>query len=95
MCQNRNGQILYSGDPVEFMYSALADGAGFWSTFKRLKLANFYAAVDRHIKEILGHGRLETTCRYYLGVDHRAAKAAHQKFLVYGQAPARAISSPR
>lgn len=37
-----------------------------------------------HIKEILGHARLETTCRYYLGVDHRAAKAAHERFLRYG-----------
>lgn len=37
-----------------------------------------------HIKEILGHERLETTCRYYLGLDHRAAKQAHQKFLTYG-----------
>lgn len=37
-----------------------------------------------HIKEILGHARLETTCRYYLGVDHRAAKNAHAKYLVYG-----------
>lgn len=37
-----------------------------------------------HIKEILGHERLETTCRYYLGLDHRAAKAAHQTFLKYG-----------
>jgi site-specific recombinase XerD len=36
-----------------------------------------------HIKEILGHERLETTCRYYLGLDHRAAKAAHSQFLVY------------
>jgi integrase/recombinase XerD len=36
-----------------------------------------------HIKEILGHERLETTCRYYLGLDHRAAKAAHQKYLSY------------
>ena len=36
-----------------------------------------------HIKEILGHERLETTCRYYLGLDHRAAKAAHRKYLVY------------
>ncbi len=34
-----------------------------------------------HIKEILGHTRLETTCRYYLGVDHRAAKQAHAEFL--------------
>lgn len=39
-----------------------------------------------HIKDILGHERLETTCRYYLGLDHRAAKAAHQKFLVYDRA---------
>jgi len=36
-----------------------------------------------HIKEILGHERLETTCRYYLGLDQRAAKAAHEKYLVY------------
>lgn len=36
-----------------------------------------------HIKEILGHERLETTCRYYLGLDRRAAKQAHQKYLVY------------
>lgn len=36
-----------------------------------------------HIKEILGHERLETTCRYYLGLDQRAAKAAHQQFLEY------------
>jgi integrase/recombinase XerD len=36
-----------------------------------------------HIKEILGHERLETTCRYYLGLDQRAAKAAHEKFLKY------------
>jgi site-specific recombinase XerD len=36
-----------------------------------------------HIKEILGHERLETTCRYYLGLDLRAAKLAHQRYLVY------------
>ena len=36
-----------------------------------------------HIKEILGHERLETTCRYYLGLDQRAAKQAHQKYLTY------------
>jgi site-specific recombinase XerD len=36
-----------------------------------------------HIADILGHEHLETTCRYYLGLDIRAAKAAHQKFLVY------------
>jgi site-specific recombinase XerD len=36
-----------------------------------------------HIKDILGHENLETTCRYYLGVDQRAAKAAHEKYLNY------------
>lgn len=36
-----------------------------------------------HIKEILGHARLETTCRYYLGVDNRAAKQAHAKYMTY------------
>lgn len=36
-----------------------------------------------HIKELLGHERLDTTCRYYLGLDKRAAKEAHQKFLSY------------
>src|SRR3984957_9620593 len=38
-----------------------------------------------HIKEILGHERLETTCRYYLGLDHRAAKAAHAQYLRYAK----------
>jgi len=36
-----------------------------------------------HIKELLGHDRLDTTCRYYLGVDRRAAKNAHEQFLKY------------
>jgi site-specific recombinase XerD len=40
-----------------------------------------------HIKEILGHERLDTTCRYYLGLDRRAAKLAHQKYLVYATQP--------
>jgi site-specific recombinase XerD len=37
-----------------------------------------------HIEELLGHEWLDTTCRYYLGLDVRAAKEAHQKFLRYG-----------
>jgi integrase/recombinase XerD len=36
-----------------------------------------------HIKVALGHERLDTTCRYYLGLDLRAAKEAHQEFLKY------------
>jgi integrase/recombinase XerD len=34
-----------------------------------------------HVKEILGHERLDTTCRYYLGVDKELAKRAHKEFL--------------
>jgi integrase/recombinase XerD len=36
-----------------------------------------------HIKELLGHERLDTTCRYYLGLDVRAAGEAHRQFLTY------------
>lgn len=36
-----------------------------------------------HVKEILGHEHLETTCKYYLGVDKRLAKDAHGKFLSF------------
>lgn len=36
-----------------------------------------------HVKEILGHERLDTTCRYYLGVDKEQAKKAHRQFLNY------------
>ena len=39
-----------------------------------------------HIQELLGHERLDTTCRYYLGLDRRAGKAAHEKFLTYDKA---------
>lgn len=34
-----------------------------------------------HVKEILGHERLDTTCKYYLGIDREKAKRAHKKFL--------------
>jgi integrase/recombinase XerD len=34
-----------------------------------------------HIKEILGHERLDTTCKYYLGVDKVQAKRAHKQYL--------------
>src|SRR5437867_8975602 len=36
-----------------------------------------------HVKEILGHDRLETTCQYYLGIDKKAAKDAHRKYLTF------------
>ncbi len=34
-----------------------------------------------HVKEVLGHELLETTCKYYLGADKRKAKEAHGKYL--------------
>jgi integrase/recombinase XerD len=34
-----------------------------------------------HVKEILGHERLDTTCKYYLGVDKEEAKKAHRQYL--------------
>jgi len=36
-----------------------------------------------HVKEILGHERLDTTCKYYLGVDKEQAKKAHRQYLNY------------
>lgn len=36
-----------------------------------------------HVKEILGHERLQTTCTYYLGADKRAAKEAYLRCLRY------------
>lgn len=40
-----------------------------------------------HIKEILGHENLMTTCNFYLGADKRAAKEAHRKYLDYNTSP--------
>lgn len=34
-----------------------------------------------HVKEILGHSQLETTCRFYLGVNKEKAKEAHNQYL--------------
>ena len=36
-----------------------------------------------HVKEILGHERLDTTCKYYLGVDKEQAKKAHRQYLEF------------
>jgi integrase/recombinase XerD len=36
-----------------------------------------------HVKEILGHERLDTTCKYYLGVDKEQAKKAHRQYLQF------------
>ena len=40
-----------------------------------------------HIKEILGHENLMTTCNFYLGADKRAAKEAHRQYLDYNEVP--------
>ena len=36
-----------------------------------------------HVKEILGHEQLETTCRFYLGVNKEKAKEAHGQYLSF------------
>jgi hypothetical protein len=37
-----------------------------------------------HIKALLGHEHLTTTCKYYLGIiSDAAAKAAHGKYISY------------
>ncbi len=37
-----------------------------------------------HIRTLLGHRQLQTTCRYYLGIiSDKEAKAAHEKYLGY------------
>jgi integrase/recombinase XerD len=36
-----------------------------------------------HVKEILGHERLDTTCKYYLGVDREQARKAHKEYLTF------------
>ena len=36
-----------------------------------------------HVKEILGHERLDTTCKYYLGVNKELAKKAHKEYLTH------------
>jgi site-specific recombinase XerD len=36
-----------------------------------------------HVKEILGHELLDTTCKYYLGVDKEQAKKAHREYLTF------------
>lgn len=36
-----------------------------------------------HVKEILGHERIDTTIKYYLGVDREKAKRAHQQYLTF------------
>lgn len=36
-----------------------------------------------HVKEILGHEKLDTTCKYYLGVDKEIAKRAHKEYLKF------------
>lgn len=41
----------------------------------------FNGCPINNVKEILGHERLSTTCKYYLGVDKRQAKEAHKKYI--------------
>ena len=40
----------------------------------------------RLIQQILGHSDIETTAKYYLGIDQQAVKAAHNKYLDFSVA---------
>lgn len=47
-----------------------------------LKFGTVIMAVPMsHVKEILGHADIQTTAKYYLGVDKQSIKAAHARFL--------------
>jgi hypothetical protein len=62
--------------------SVTQEPSGIYQNFRKGRYQSFRNPQGR-IKELLGHERLDTTCRYYLGIDVRAAKEAHQKFLRY------------
>jgi len=43
----------------------------------------FNSCPFSEIKTLMGHERLDTTCKYYLGVDKEKAKKAHKQFLSF------------
>jgi hypothetical protein len=53
--------------------------------FGRISLMQLVCRRNSCPKEILGHELLQTTCKFYLGTDKRAAKGAHAKYLNYDQ----------
>ncbi len=88
---NRKGKPLDRGD-ADTLFKRYAERSGITKKLTphilRHTMATnllFNGCPIGHIKEILGHDRLETTCRYYLGLDKDKAKEAHGQFLNYEQ----------
>jgi integrase/recombinase XerD len=89
--------VTRGNQPRRLSYDAVKAGFGRFTKLARLRkkvtahvlrhtvatTLLFNGCPIGHIKELLGHEQLDTTCRYYLGVDVRAAKNAHQAFLKY------------
>lgn len=80
----------WSKDDIEWLFRRYAQKAGLTKKvtphiLRHTMATNllFNGCPVSHVKEILGHERLETTCRYYLGLDKSKAKEAHEKFLNY------------
>lgn len=80
----------WSKDDIEWLFRRYAKKAGITKKvtphiLRHTMATNllFNGCPVSHVKEILGHERLETTCRYYLGLDKSKAKEAHEKFLNY------------
>jgi len=46
-------------------------------------LMKFHGCDLLYLKEILGHENLETTEKFYLGVDKRMVKKVHKKYLIF------------
>src|SRR2546427_5064578 len=91
-CLSRKGKSRYGSTPK-------APGNGFAVMQLVLGLANECIRMLRHtmattllangcpighIRELLGHTQLATTCRYYLGrMSEKEVKAAHGRYLSY------------
>jgi site-specific recombinase XerD len=87
-CGDAPGRLAYDAVKTAFQRFEKRSGIGKTITAHILRhtMATtllFNGCPIGHIRVLLGHERLDTTCRYYLGLDLRAAKAAHEEFLKY------------
>lgn len=101
---SRTGRRL-TRDAVEFMFRRLSRAARLEKAVTPHMLRHTAATNLLHkgcpigfIKEVLGHQRLETTCRFYLGMlDKADTKRAFDSYMIYGEirAEAQATSPTR
>ena len=84
-----------TADAVEFMFRRLSRAARMDKAVTPHTLRHTAATNLLHkgcpigfIKEVLGHQRLETTCRFYLGLMNKAdTKRAFDAYMIYGETP--------